>query len=90
MASIILITKHNLTIYNLSDLEFTNHYTGYLLANPSPAWPPEEQAPYPGLIYKTDNGGIHWTQKNIGIQRKYQQVIFADSLNGFLLSQPYY
>jgi photosystem II stability/assembly factor-like uncharacterized protein len=78
------------SIYRLHDIEFIDAHTGYLLANPSAAKPPEEQDPYPGLIFKSEDGGIHWTQINIGISRKYNQIVFIDSLTGFLLSQPYY
>jgi photosystem II stability/assembly factor-like uncharacterized protein len=78
------------SIYGLTEIEFIDNHTGYLLTNPSPYGPPEEQDPYPGLIYKTEDGGIHWTPLDIGISRKYHQIVFVDSLNGFLLSQPYY
>jgi len=77
------------SIYGLHDIEFIDSHTGYLLANPR-STNPEEQDPYPGLIYKTEDGGIHWTQINIGIPRKYHQIVFINSLTGFLLSQPYY
>ena len=77
------------SIYRMHDIEFINNHTGFLLANPkSPNQ--EEQDAYPGLIYKTEDGGIHWTQINIGIPRKYHQIVFIDSLTGFLISQPYY
>lgn len=76
--------------YGLDEIEFIDASTGYLLANPSSARPQNEQDLYPGLIYKTEDGGIHWAQLDIGIPRKYNQVVFVDNLNGFLLSQPYY
>jgi len=78
------------SVYDLNEIEFINCRTGYLLANPPAAWPRDKQAPHTGRIYRTDDGGIHWAELNIGVARKYNQVIFLDSLNGLLLSQPYF
>lgn len=73
--------------YRLDGIEFINKETGYLLANSKTVLPPEE--PYPGLIYKTVDGGIHWILIETVIHRKYYQIEFTDSLTGFLLYQPY-
>ena len=77
------------SVYRLHGIEFLNSQMGFLLANPKSTIP-DEQAPYPGLFFITEDGGMKWTQMDIGISRKYHQIVFIDSLTGFLLSQPYY
>jgi photosystem II stability/assembly factor-like uncharacterized protein len=76
--------------YGLDDIAFINHPKGFLLANTPYSRPPEERENYPSRIYKTVDGGLHWIQVNIGISGDYHQIIFVDSLNGFLLTQDSY
>jgi len=75
--------------YGLDDIEFIDDQKGFLLANPPYARPPEERQNYPGLIYKTEDGGIHWTRVSNEIGKKFYQIVFIDSINGFLLYQLY-
>ena len=77
-------------IYNIDDIEFSNSLKGFVLANPPSAWPVDEQNQHAGLIYQTNDGGQSWSLIDIGIERKFNQIVFVDSLKGFLLSQPYY
>lgn len=76
-------------IYRFDGIEFINDQTGFLLANPSLV-NPQDQSEYPGLIFKTEDGGVNWNPIDIGISRKYYQILFIDDSTGLLLSQPYY
>jgi photosystem II stability/assembly factor-like uncharacterized protein len=76
--------------YGLDDIEFIDDQKGFLLANTPYARPPEERQNYPSRIYKTEDGGLHWMQTNIEISGDYHQIIFLDSLDGFLLTQDSY
>lgn len=77
----------NISIYDLNDIEFVNNRVGYLLAT-SKSVNSEEPDSYSGLIYKTEDGGLNWTQIDSWASERLYQVTFTDSLNGFLLSQP--
>jgi len=72
------------SIYGLNDIEFVNSHIGYILAVPNPS-----NSIYPGLIYKTEDGGLNWTQIDSWTGERLYQVTFTDSLNGFLLSGTY-
>ncbi|MDP4193839.1 MAG: YCF48-related protein [Bacteroidota bacterium] len=77
------------SIYGFDDIFFLNNKKGYLLSNPIYS-DPQKQNSNPGLIYVTEDGGITWTKVNTGISRKYNQIVFLDDLNGFILSQAHY
>ena len=86
--SILVLLDVDYSVYRIQHVEFINDQTGFILLNPPSTWTAEAQAPYPGLMYKTDDGGITWGKKDVDINRKFNQLVFIDSLNGFLLSQP--
>lgn len=85
-----IYTDIDFSNYGFDDIEFIDHQKGFLLANTRYARPPEELQNYPGRVYKTNDGGLHWVQVNIGISGDYNQIFFLDSLNGFLLTQDSY
>jgi Photosynthesis system II assembly factor YCF48 len=62
----------NLPATHFADLTFTDENTGYAIA--------------PGLIVKTVNGGINWSQKVVamGVLRKIQ---FTDNQTGYIIGE---
>lgn len=71
--------------YSVDDINFINDRVGYLLANTPYSRPIEVQRKYPGLIYKTEDGGLHWVKIASEKDKRYSQILFQDNLNGYLL-----